>query len=69
MAIFANNIHRNIPAGLSASAWIVSDAVVLLVLLLILAAILFRAKWLQWTAGLVLLIVEAVFIGSYQTPG
>jgi hypothetical protein len=54
---------------LSASAWIVSDAVVLLVLLLILAAILFRAKWLQWTAGLVLLIVEAVFIGSYQTPG
>jgi hypothetical protein len=42
MAILANNIHRNIPAG--SSAWSVSDAVVLLVLLLILAAILLRAK-------------------------
>jgi hypothetical protein len=50
-------------------AWIESDAVLFLVLLLILGAILFREKWLQWTAALVMLIVEAVPISSYKTPG
>ena len=43
--------------------WIVADAILLAVLLFIVAAILFRAKWLQWVTTLVLLIVEAVFIG------
>jgi hypothetical protein len=62
IAMLTNYVNRDISRGLSVSSWISSDAPILLVLLLILVAILARAKWLQWVAPLIVLIIEAVFI-------
>jgi hypothetical protein len=64
-AMLANYLHRNISVRLSATPFlIISEAIQLAVLLFIIAAILFTAKWLQWVAAIALLIVEVLFISS-----
>ena len=54
LAMLTNYFHRNISGGQSASAWIAADAILLAVLLFIVAAILFRSRWLQWVTAFVL---------------
>ncbi|HEX9140453.1 MAG TPA: hypothetical protein VF848_11730 [Steroidobacteraceae bacterium] len=64
VAMLANYLHRGISGPHRGSGWIGSDAILLAIFLLLIAAMGFRARWLQWTVALVMLAGEAIFIAS-----
>lgn len=67
-AMLTNYAHRNIAGAMGNTGWIAPDVTLLVVLLFLVAAIVFRARWLQWVTALLLLFVEVLFI-SYRAPG
>jgi hypothetical protein len=68
LAMLTNYVNRDNLLGRSPVSWISSDLSILAVLLLIVAAMLARAKWLQWLAPVILLILETVFIVLSVVP-
>jgi hypothetical protein len=68
LAMLTNYLNRDNSLARSPASWIPPDLSILAVLMLIVAAMLVRAKWLQWVAAVILAIVETVFIVLSVVP-
>jgi hypothetical protein len=64
-AMTLNYVYRNATQGLSPTAWITEDLLVLPMLIAALIAGWARPRWLQWVAGLAMLGLQTWFLCTY----